>query len=188
MIVRVWAPGATRVELVREGRRSLMERGPDGWWASSEAVPAGVDYAVALDDGPPRPDPRAARLPHGVHGPSQRVEHGRFRWLDAGFRPTPLREGVVYLFGSRNLLDFGFAITPEQAEGWLDALLALVRIAEGLPTPQVTDAESAAERMARSMRSRSPYVMLAIAVGIVGMVVLCSVAIGLAAYWWASAQ
>jgi maltooligosyltrehalose trehalohydrolase len=42
------------------------------------------------------PDPRAGRLPHGVSGPGRRVDPRRFRWSDAGWRPTPLEDALLY--------------------------------------------------------------------------------------------
>ncbi len=105
-------------------------------------------------------------------------------------RHVLLRPGWIrlHLFGSRNLLDFNFDITPEQARQWLDDLAALVRIAEGLPAPQVAAEESSAERLASSIRNRSPYLLPAItAVAILAMI-LCSVVIGVAAFIFASAQ
>jgi len=105
-------------------------------------------------------------------------------------RHVLLRPGWIrlHLFGSRNLLDFNFDITPEQARQWLDDLLALIRIAEGLPVPQVTDEESSAERLASSMRSRSPYLLPAITIGAILAVILCSVTVGVVAFLFASAQ
>ncbi len=95
MTTRVWAPEATGVELVLGEERRTMVAEDGGWW-SSESVPFGVDYAFAIDGGPARPDPRGEWLPGGVHGPSRRVDHTRFRWHDGGFRPTAPGSAVVY--------------------------------------------------------------------------------------------
>ncbi len=95
MTTRVWAPEATSVELVLGEERRAMVAEDGGWW-SSESVPFGVDYGFAIDGGPARPDPRGEWLPRGVHGPSRRVDHGRFRWHDAGFRPAAPGSAVVY--------------------------------------------------------------------------------------------
>jgi hypothetical protein len=105
-------------------------------------------------------------------------------------RHVLLRPGWIrlHLFGSRNLLDFKFDITPEQGRQWLDDLATLARIAESLPAPQITDEESSAERLASSLRNRSPYLVPAITVGVILAVILCSVAVGVAAFLFASAQ
>ncbi|MBS3783859.1 MAG: hypothetical protein KGY78_05410 [Anaerolineae bacterium] len=69
------------------------------------------------------------------------------------------------LYHSQRL--FGFEITPEEAQRWLDDLLALTRIAERLPGPTVTAEESAGERLARSGgASRIGLVIVALVVGI----------------------
>jgi hypothetical protein len=44
----------------------------------------------------PLPDPRSAWQPDGVHGPSRWVDHARFAWRDAGWRPPPLGAAVIY--------------------------------------------------------------------------------------------
>lgn len=121
MNTRVWAPTATRVELVVGDERGAMEPEAGGWW-SGEPVPFDVDYAFALDGGPARPDPRAEWLPHGVHGPSRRVDHARFEWHDAGFRPPPLPTGVVY---ELHLGTFSPAGTFDGAIEHLDELVEL---------------------------------------------------------------
>ncbi len=96
-VLRAWAPAAGLVELVTGDRPRQMRQGGDGWWViDAPDVTPGDDYAFALDGGPPRPDPRAACLPSGVHGPSRVVDHERHDWKDEGWRPPVLADGIVY--------------------------------------------------------------------------------------------
>jgi len=93
---RVWAPRAGAVDVVLSDvvpgevmpgevmpgeRRLPMTRAGRGWWTrvAGDAGP-GTDYAFSLDGGPPRPDPRSACQPRGVHGPSRVVDHAAFDW------------------------------------------------------------------------------------------------------------
>jgi hypothetical protein len=94
----------------------------------------------------------------------------------------------LHLFGSRRLLDFGFGVTPEQARAWVEALLALVAAAERVPAPQGVEELSGAERIARSMRDRNPYLVPLITLGMVMLMLVCAAAIGVGAFLWASAQ
>ncbi len=103
MSLRVWAPRATQVELVMAGQRRPLRAAEGGYWETAgdgpelgDGLEPGADYAISLDGGMAIPDPRSERLPHGVHGPGQRIDHAAFEWHDAAFRPTPLRDGVVY--------------------------------------------------------------------------------------------
>ena len=68
-----------------------------GWWSArvADAAP-GDTYAFRIDGGPPRPDPRSASQPDGVHGPSQLVDHEAFPWTDGGWRGVPLSGAVLY--------------------------------------------------------------------------------------------
>jgi maltooligosyltrehalose trehalohydrolase len=72
-----------------------------GWWRC-EYTPAGaapsadLDYFFRIDGGPPRPDPRSRRQPHGVHGPSRVDRADAFRWTDETWRGRPLRGAVLY--------------------------------------------------------------------------------------------
>jgi maltooligosyltrehalose trehalohydrolase len=100
---RVWAPGRQRVDVVLSGGpRAPMQpcdrgAGYGGWWACSvEQAGPGADYAFSLDEGPPRPDPRSAFQPQGIHGPSRVVDHAAFTWTDAGWRGIPLAGSVLY--------------------------------------------------------------------------------------------
>jgi maltooligosyltrehalose trehalohydrolase len=95
--LQVWAPRADRVELEIGGERLPMAKGPRDWW-STDVAPRheSLDYAFVLDGGPPRPDPRSAWQPHGVHGPSRLVDHAAFRWTDQQWRGLPLPGSVLY--------------------------------------------------------------------------------------------
>ena len=100
---RVWAPGRQRVEVVLPGGPRVPMQPSDsgggygGWWACSvEQAGPGSDYAFSLDEGPPRPDPRSAFQPQGIHGPSRVVDHAAFAWGDAGWRGVPLAGSVLY--------------------------------------------------------------------------------------------
>jgi maltooligosyltrehalose trehalohydrolase len=95
--MRVWAPLPTTVEVEVDGTRHEMVRDDAGWWERD--VPGagpGSDYAFVLDGGPPRPDPRSAWQPHGVHGPSRLVDHDAFAWNDGRWRGLPLAGSVLY--------------------------------------------------------------------------------------------
>jgi maltooligosyltrehalose trehalohydrolase len=88
---------ASSVELVTGTRRRPMRRADGGWWKiEAPDVGSEADYAFALDGGPPRPDPRAPRLPWGVHGPSRLVDHDAYTWADAGWQPPSPADGIVY--------------------------------------------------------------------------------------------
>ncbi|OKL54903.1 malto-oligosyltrehalose trehalohydrolase [Bowdeniella nasicola] len=76
--VDVWAPHATRVELITDDGRSDMSAEDNGWFTAS--LPAGTRYSFSLDGGPARPDPRSAFQPEGVHGPSEVVDAAAYAW------------------------------------------------------------------------------------------------------------
>ncbi|HMG22211.1 MAG TPA: malto-oligosyltrehalose trehalohydrolase, partial [Kofleriaceae bacterium] len=94
--VRIWAPAARGVEIIRGDARSPAEPEPGGWWRGP-VLAAGDRYAISIDGGPPRPDPRSRWQPDGVHAASC--------WIDpttlcspppAEFAPRALRDAVIY--------------------------------------------------------------------------------------------
>lgn len=94
----VWAPAAQRVR-VRLGDGAEHElTGEDGWWRIElPDVLAGADYSYLLDDGDTAlPDPRAARLPAGVHGPSRVYDQDAYRWSDQAWTGRALPGAVIY--------------------------------------------------------------------------------------------
>lgn len=99
--LRIWAPLASKVELVLEASApgSVQERraavaADAGSWEVQAPAP-GRNYWIAIDDHPPRPDPRSRWQPRGVHGPSQRVADD-FVWSDQGFAARPLADALIY--------------------------------------------------------------------------------------------
>ena len=79
-----------------EGRRLPLQRRDDGCWDSDHEVESGVDYRFVVDGGEPRPDPRSASQPEGIHGPSRTVDHSEFTWTDDGWNGAPLSETIAY--------------------------------------------------------------------------------------------
>ena len=119
--LRVWAPKPEAVEVEVDGRRSPMTRNDAGWWTAEIDGP-GTDYAFVLDGGDPRPDPRSAWQPHGVHGPSRVVDHSAFAWTDDRWRGVPLAGSVLYEMHVGTFTPEG---TFDAAVGRLDHLVEL---------------------------------------------------------------
>lgn len=99
----VWAPRASRLTLLADGRRLPMERIPapgheyGGWWHAPGAPAAGeVDYGYLIDDDDVIPDPRSRRQPDGVHKLSRTFDPSGHRWADAGWRSPGLGNGIIY--------------------------------------------------------------------------------------------
>ena len=133
--LRVWAPRPGRVEAVVGDRRLAMTRDDRGWWSVDvpDLVP-GADYGFSLDGGPPRPDPRAGHLPHGVHGPSRMVDHDAFVWTDDEWSGVDLSSAVLY---ELHIGTFSEAGTFDGAIGHLDHLVELgVTAVEVLPVAE----------------------------------------------------
>ena len=111
----MWAPDAHVVELVLGENRHSLARDRDGWWAADVDLASGTDYAFSVDGSPPRPDPRSAWQPDGVHGTSRVFDPTAHHWSDLGWRGP--QEGAGVLGGVIYELHVG-TFTPE---GTLDA-------------------------------------------------------------------
>lgn len=92
---RVWAPGASTVELALRDQRTPMRREEDGSWTTRARADDGDAYAFVVD-GDELPDPRSGSQPDGVHARSRVVRHDAYAWQDAGFRAPPLEGAILY--------------------------------------------------------------------------------------------
>ncbi|MGQ0625568.1 MAG: malto-oligosyltrehalose trehalohydrolase [Sporichthyaceae bacterium] len=92
----VWAPLPTTVELCLDAHRHPMSPAEGGWWHSTIARTPGARYGFSLDGNEPRPDPRSASQPDGIHGPSAVVDHDAFSWTDQDWAGRALAGAVLY--------------------------------------------------------------------------------------------
>jgi maltooligosyltrehalose trehalohydrolase len=133
--LRVWAPRPKRVEAVLGERRMAMRPAEGGWWAcGTDRAGPGSGYAFSLDGGPPRPDPRSAFQPLGVHGPSEVVDHGSFAWHDTSWQGVPLPGSVLYechvgTFSAEGTFDGAIQRLPHLADLGAD-IIELLPVAE----------------------------------------------------------
>ncbi len=94
----VWAPAARRVDVVAGDAAYSMARDAarPGWWAAEADTAAETDYAFRIDGGPPLPDPRSRRQPHGPGGFSRTYRGDSHAWTDSAWRGAPLHGAVIY--------------------------------------------------------------------------------------------
>src|SRR4051794_40006962 len=79
---RLWAPLHETIGIELDGRAlHCMTVMPDGWheFMSTEARP-GSHYRFVLPDGRKVPDPASRFQPMDVHGPSEVIDPGAYRW------------------------------------------------------------------------------------------------------------
>jgi maltooligosyltrehalose trehalohydrolase len=96
---RVWAPSATRVDVVTfpDGARHPLRPEGGGYHAGRVArLKAHALYKYSLDGGPAYPDPASRSQPDGVHGPSEVIDPAGFRWTDDGWAGVTLDDLVIY--------------------------------------------------------------------------------------------
>jgi maltooligosyltrehalose trehalohydrolase len=93
---RLWAPAATRVDLLLLENSHPLRRGEDGWfYADIPGVAAGARYKFRIDDEIDVPDPASAFQPDDVSGPSEVIDHSAYRWRAADWRGRPWDETVL---------------------------------------------------------------------------------------------
>src|SRR4051794_12539125 len=104
---RVWAPKASRIEVVLEraphgnggsSSHSLGSEG-NGYFSGRTQCEVGTLYKFRLDgSGTTYADPASRFQPEGPHGPSCLVDPSLFRWSDSAWRGTRLPGQIVYEF------------------------------------------------------------------------------------------
>jgi maltooligosyltrehalose trehalohydrolase len=93
---RLWAPSATRVDVVIDGRDVPMRVAGEGWFEAIEpAAGHGTLYRYRLDGGHLVPDPASRFQPQDCEGPSEVIDPAAFRWKD-GWQGRPWNEAVLY--------------------------------------------------------------------------------------------
>jgi len=96
--VRVWAPAASRVQVVtRHGEHAELECEEGGYFSGRIRASAGDRYGFRLDDDERvYPDPASRFQPEGPHGRSAIVDPRAFQWTDQSWKGVPLEGQVAY--------------------------------------------------------------------------------------------
>jgi maltooligosyltrehalose trehalohydrolase len=97
---RLWAPAATTVDLIVSGqgfKTFPMTAAESGWFelVTGEAK-AGSRYKFQIDRNQKVPDPASRFQPQDVHGASEIIDPGAFRWSQENWQGRPWEEAVVY--------------------------------------------------------------------------------------------
>ena len=99
---RVWAPAATAVELILEGKQlghppiSLRTLADGIFEVVAAEARAGTRYRFRVDGRGPFPDPASRSQPEGVHGPSEVIDPTTFAWTDVEWKGVDLDRLVIY--------------------------------------------------------------------------------------------
>jgi maltooligosyltrehalose trehalohydrolase len=117
---RLYAPAATSVDVVVDGRTVSMARSGDWFSADDAHAHHGSRYAFVVDGAARVPDPGSRFQPDGVHADSAIVDP-HFAW-PSGWNGRPWHEHVVY---ELHVGTFTFEGTYAAAAGRLDALVEL---------------------------------------------------------------
>lgn len=96
---RLWAPGMKEgqlaVHLEQGGARLPMASCGEGWFeATTDQAGPGALYRFDVA-GELLPDPASRFQPKGVHGPSEVIDHGAWRWHDQHWTGRPWQETVL---------------------------------------------------------------------------------------------
>ena len=86
------APVGTR----GSGLESGLTAGSGLWAWHSPSATAGDRYAYVVDGAAPKPDPASRYQPDGVHGWSEIVDPGLFRWTDDAWEALDPRRAVIH--------------------------------------------------------------------------------------------
>jgi maltooligosyltrehalose trehalohydrolase len=117
-----WAPTVRALAIRVAGDDHALAATGEGWFAGEvPGVGDGARYALVLDGDRVRPDPAAARLPEGPHGPAALFDPGVHRWADGGWRGLALEALVFYelhvgTFTHEGTLDAAAARLPDLVE------------------------------------------------------------------------
>jgi len=97
--MRVWAPRASRVQLVVTDGPNITLTPSDndpGWFEGRAGIAHGTDYWLSVE-GQLVPDPIARWLPNGVHQASRHWDPSRFSWSDKSWTGRSIRDaGCIY--------------------------------------------------------------------------------------------
>jgi maltooligosyltrehalose trehalohydrolase len=94
---RLWAPAATRIDLVLESVTLPVPQVEPGWFElTTDRASAGSLYRYLVNGKASVPDPASRFQPEDVRGPSRVVDPAAFPWKDDDWRGRPWEDAVIY--------------------------------------------------------------------------------------------
>ena len=114
---RVWAPRASSISLRIIGEPGEISATPEhsGYFSTyASGLRPGTRYIYLLNGDQLRPDPVSRFQPEGVHGPSEVINPGEFKWDDQDWPGILLEEMIIYEIHAGTFTHAGTfrAITP----------------------------------------------------------------------------
>lgn len=97
--VVVWAPEAKEISLNIIGDKKItpLSKSDFGYWQTTTAkIQANDLYQFVINRDKAYPDPASLSQPEGVHGPSQAVDIGQFKWATTAWNNIPLEQYIFY--------------------------------------------------------------------------------------------
>ena len=93
---RLWAPGATSVDVMIDGATHPMTGDRNGRYSAEIAgVQAGTRYRFRIDGNTEVPDPGSRFQPEDIAGPSEVIDHSAYQWRCTDWRGRPWQETVL---------------------------------------------------------------------------------------------
>ncbi|MDP4174901.1 MAG: malto-oligosyltrehalose trehalohydrolase [Bacteroidota bacterium] len=96
----VWAPHANQMTLrifSTNEQTYKMNILPNGYWSVVvNNVAPDTTYYYLINNERERPDPASNFQPQDVHGPSQVVDHEKYKWTDQNWNGIPLTNYILY--------------------------------------------------------------------------------------------
>lgn len=95
--VSIWSPLAARVDVVTDHDTIALQKAENGYWrAITKSITAGTKYKVSVNGDDPLPEPASLSQPDGVHGQSEVIDLGKFKWADSAYKNIPLGQYIIY--------------------------------------------------------------------------------------------
>lgn len=91
---RLWAPAARNVQLILNGALTMRRKG-DWFTLNVPNAGPGTQYRFRVDDEIEIADPASHFQPKDVHGPSELIDHGDYRWQTEDWKGLPWEKTVL---------------------------------------------------------------------------------------------
>ena len=123
--INIWAPLAKKVEIQVKDKdmEFALTKSDYGYWqAFTNNLKEGDHYKIKIDDKQPLPDPASLFQPFDVHGYSEIVNLGKYKWTDTEWNNIPLEEYIIYELHSGTFTESGTFASLEKKLDYLKEL------------------------------------------------------------------